>query len=75
MALVDVSTCSNLIRAAEDRNRREAQRRTARIAGWFFVVTFVTSIPEVFLYKPLLKHTDYVLGSGAPYRHCHGSDP
>jgi hypothetical protein len=43
----------------------EAQRRTARIAGWFFVITFVTSIPEVFLYKPLLKHTDYVLGSGA----------
>jgi len=41
-----------------------AQRRTARIAGWFFVITFVTSIPEVFLYRPLLKHTDYVLGSG-----------
>ena len=43
----------------------EAQRRTARIAGWLFVVTFVTSIPEVFLYKPLLKHTNYILGSGA----------
>ena len=42
----------------------EAHQRTARIAGWLFVVTFVTSIPELFLYKSLLKHTDYVLGSG-----------
>jgi Domain of unknown function (DUF4386) len=42
----------------------EAQRRTARIAGWLFIVTFVTSIPELFLYEPLLKHTRYVLGSG-----------
>jgi hypothetical protein len=30
-----------------------------------FVITFVHSIPEVFLHKPLLKHTNYVLGSGA----------
>lgn len=43
----------------------EAQRRTARTAGWLFVVTFVTSIPEEFLYRPLLKHTIYILGSGA----------
>jgi Domain of unknown function (DUF4386) len=42
----------------------DAQQRTARIAGWLFVITFVTSIPELFLYKPLLKHTNYVLGSG-----------
>jgi hypothetical protein len=41
-----------------------AQRRTARIVGWLFVITFVTSIPALFLYKPLLKHTNYIFGSG-----------
>jgi len=41
-----------------------AQRRTARLAGWWFVITFVTSIPALFLYKPLLKHTNYIFGSG-----------
>ena len=49
-------------------SRRTAQRRTARIAGWFFVVTFVTSIPALFLYEPLLKHTNYILGPGAHTR-------
>ena len=34
----------------------EAQQRTARIAGWFFVITFVTSIPALLLYQPLLLH-------------------
>ncbi len=42
----------------------EAQRRTARIAGWLFVITFVTSIPALLLYQPLLKHVSYVFGSG-----------
>jgi hypothetical protein len=41
-----------------------AQRRTARIAGWLFVITFVTSIPELFLYEPLLRHTGFIFGSG-----------
>jgi len=43
----------------------EAQRRTARIAGWAFVITFVTSISELLLYEPLLKHTKYIFGSSA----------
>ena len=42
----------------------EAQRRTARIAGWWFAITFVTSIPALLLYQPLLKHISYVFGSG-----------
>ena len=54
MAIVDVPPASQPDRGALKLVRQtEAQRRTARIAGWFFVVTFVTSIPEVFLYKPL----------------------
>ena len=65
MAIVDVPPASHPDRGAPKLpEQTEAQRRTARIAGWFFVITFVTSIPEVFLYRPLLKHTNYVLGSG-----------
>jgi hypothetical protein len=41
-----------------------AQRRTARIAGVWFALTFVASIPAVLLYDPLLNHTDYILGAG-----------
>jgi Domain of unknown function (DUF4386) len=43
----------------------EAQRRTALIAGVWFAITFVTSIPALILYQPLLKHTNYIFGSGA----------
>jgi hypothetical protein len=46
----------------------EPQRQTARIAGVWFVLTFVFSIPAVILYEPLLKHTDYILGPGADKR-------
>ena len=60
MALVDAPADQQ----PKSAGQTEAQRRTARLAGWLFVITFVTSIPELFLYKPLLKHTDYVLGSG-----------
>lgn len=43
----------------------KAQRRTAKIAGWWMVITFVTSFPALFLYEPLLKHTNYIFGHGA----------
>lgn len=43
-------------------------QRLARVAGWFFVITFVTSIPAVLLYEPVLHHADYVLGTGADTR-------
>jgi Domain of unknown function (DUF4386) len=42
----------------------EAQRRTALIAGVWFAITFVTSIPALILYQPLLKHTNYIFGFG-----------
>ena len=51
----------------------EAQQRIARIAGWFFVVTFVTSIPALLLYQPLLKHANYILGSGVHTRIAFGA--
>jgi hypothetical protein len=44
-------------------------RQTARIAGWFFLATFVTSIPaQFYFYEPVLKHADYIVGSGAATR-------
>jgi hypothetical protein len=39
-------------------------RRTARIAGWLFVATFVTSIVGLLLYDPVLNDTGYILGGG-----------
>ncbi|MGI5207631.1 DUF4386 domain-containing protein [Spirillospora sp. CA-108201] len=43
----------------------DAVQRTARIAGVWFVLTFVLSIPAVFLYDPVLNDANYILGSGA----------
>ena len=41
-------------------------QKTARIAGWLFIVTFVASIPAFFIcYKPLLDHPNYIVGAGA----------
>jgi hypothetical protein len=34
----------------------------------WFVLTFVVSIPAVLLYRPLLKHADYIVGGGADKR-------
>src|SRR5436190_5748935 len=45
-----------------------SERRTARIAGVFFVLTFVASIPAVLLYDPVLNNTGYILGAGADTR-------
>lgn len=44
------------------------QRRIALIAGVFFAITFLASIPALLLYAPLLDHQDYVLGAGADTR-------
>jgi hypothetical protein len=41
-----------------------SNRRTARLVGWFFIGTFVFSIPGYLLYGPLLDHPKYILGAG-----------
>jgi hypothetical protein len=47
---------------------------TARIAGVFFLITFVASIPAAFLfYEPVLKHADYIVGAGADTRVAWGA--
>ena len=40
-------------------------RRTALLAGLLYLLTFVTSIPTLRLYRPLREHADFVLGAGS----------
>ena len=42
--------------------------RIARLSGILFLVTFVTSIPALLLYHPVLHDARYVVGSGADGR-------
>jgi Domain of unknown function (DUF4386) len=42
----------------------QAEQRTARIMGAWFLGTFVFSIPAFWFYNPLLNHATYVVGSG-----------
>jgi Domain of unknown function (DUF4386) len=46
----------------------QAEQRTARIMGAWFLGTFVFSIPAFWFYDPVLKHADYVVGSGEDTR-------
>lgn len=43
----------------------DAVQRTARIAGVWFILTFVFSIPALLLYDPVLNDANYILGAGA----------
>jgi hypothetical protein len=43
-------------------------RRIALVTGVLFLITFVTSIPALLLYDPVLNDADYVLGAGADTR-------
>ncbi len=48
------------------RAEHDANRRTAALAGWLFVITFATSIPaQLILYKPVLDKAGYITGAGA----------
>jgi hypothetical protein len=39
-------------------------RKLARITGLLWIATFITSIPAVLLYDPLLNDKDFILGAG-----------
>jgi Domain of unknown function (DUF4386) len=44
----------------------DSNRKSALVTGVLFIITFVTSIPAVFLlYPPVLDDANYVLGAGA----------
>jgi Domain of unknown function (DUF4386) len=40
------------------------EKRAASWAGWFMAITFVTSIPALLLYHPVLHDHNYILGAG-----------
>jgi hypothetical protein len=43
-------------------------QRIARLTGVLFLITFVTSIPALLLYDPVLNDAKYIIGSGADGR-------
>lgn len=49
-------------------NKMDSTDRAARAAGIFFIITFITSIPALVLYGPVLDEADYILGAGADTR-------
>src|SRR5215211_5622477 len=51
-----------------DRPTDPSTRSLALIAGVFFVITFVTSIPALILYDPVLNDPNYIVGAGADTR-------
>lgn len=47
----------------------DSTRKTALVAGVFFAITFIASIPAAFyFYAPVLDHADYIIGGGADTR-------
>lgn len=52
----------------EDERPAPATQKLARVAGVLFITTFVTSIPALLLYDPVLNDIGYVLGPGADTR-------
>ena len=42
-----------------------SMRRTALVAGVFYLLTFISSIPAVFLLGPVLDNPDYIVSPGA----------
>jgi hypothetical protein len=51
----------------------ESTRRSMLALGILFILTFVTSIPALLLYGPVLDHKDYVLGAGHDTRITFGA--
>jgi Domain of unknown function (DUF4386) len=46
----------------------DALRKTALVAGSFYLITFAASIPAVFLLDPVLNDQNYIVSSGADTR-------
>src|SRR6478672_13754144 len=43
----------------------DSLRKTALVGGGLYLITFISSIPAVFLLAPVLDDPDYILGSGS----------
>ncbi|MEP6697626.1 MAG: DUF4386 domain-containing protein [Pseudonocardiales bacterium] len=46
----------------------DSPRRLALLFGVLYIITFITSIPALLLYGPVLDHSDYIVGAGADAR-------
>ncbi len=46
----------------------EFLQKPGRIAGLWFLATFIFSIPAVLLYDPILNNAEYILGKGLDAR-------
>lgn len=51
----------------------DRERRTALVGGTFYLITFASSIPALFLIAPVLDDPNYIIGSGADTRVLWGS--
>jgi hypothetical protein len=50
-------------------------RRLALVAGVVWIITFITSIPALSLYGPVLNHAHCDLGAGADTRTAASATP
>lgn len=50
--------------AATNRVPMDSMRKTALVAGVFYLITFI-SIPTLALYGPVKNHRDWILSSGS----------
>lgn len=51
---------------APARGAADPLRRTALVGGWFYLITFLASIPAALvLLPPVLDHSDFILGAGS----------
>jgi hypothetical protein len=64
----EIDMTTTLHRPARTGSDLDPTRRTSMVTGVLFVITFVTSIPAVVLYQPVLHHADYIVGAGADNR-------
>ena len=51
----------------DDENKKlgKGLERNARVAGIFYLITFLTSIPAVFLLDPILHNVNFITGTGS----------
>lgn len=57
-------TAPTMKHAAKKRIPMSSRRKTALIAGGLYLLTFISSIPAVFLLAPVLDNPDYIIGAG-----------
>jgi hypothetical protein len=53
---------------AAQRVPMDSTRKTALVAGTFYLITFISSIPAWFLLGPVLDNPDYIVSAGADTR-------